>query len=323
HRLPLAALDAHGRRSAVGIRPRHADPRARFRLPPARRRAGRGARGAGPRGARRRQAGSARRAPVGGTAPEGSPRACARGRAASPRPRRARHGSRRGRPRDAPAARGRGDRRGPDGRLCHARQRRDGRSRRGLPRRRPCERRLRRARSRGSAVIEFLGYPFFQRALLAGALTGILCGALSFFVVLRRLAFVGSGVAHAAFGGVALATLLGLPPGLGGLAVSLAVAGATARASESSGVTEDTAVGVFTVAAMAGGVVALGFVKTKLDLFRLMFGNNLTGDPGGLPLLAAATAAILLLLAWYFRPILLSSIDHEGAEAKKLDVRRM
>ncbi len=164
-------------------------------------------------------------------------------------------------------------------------------------------------------MTELLGYPFFQRALFAGALAALLCGALSFFVVLRRLAFVGSGVAHAAFGGVALATLAGLPPGLGGLVASLAVAAATARASESSDVTEDTAVGVFTVAAMAAGVVALGFVKTNVDLFGLMFGNILTVDSRDLVTLAAATAGVLVALAFFFRPLLLASVDEEGARA--------
>lgn len=164
-------------------------------------------------------------------------------------------------------------------------------------------------------MIEFLGYPFFQRALLAGALAALLCGALSFFVVLRRLAFVGSGVAHAAFGGVALATLAGLPPGLGGLVASLAVAAATARASESADVTEDTAVGVFTVAAMAAGVVALGFVKTNVDLFGLMFGNILTVNRTDLLILAGATAGVLVALAFFFRPLLLASVDEEGARA--------
>ena len=162
-------------------------------------------------------------------------------------------------------------------------------------------------------MIEFLSYPFFQRALLAGALTALLCGALSFFVVLRRLAFVGSGVAHAAFGGVAIATLVGLPPGLGGLVASLAVAAATARAAGTSDVTEDTAVGVFTVAAMAAGVVALGFVRTNVDLFGLMFGNILTVDPVDLLILAAATAGVLVALAFFFRPLLLASVDEEGA----------
>jgi ABC-type Mn2+/Zn2+ transport system permease subunit len=162
-------------------------------------------------------------------------------------------------------------------------------------------------------VIEFLSYPFFQRALAAGVLTALLCGSLSFFVVLRRLAFVGSGVAHAAFGGVAVATLLGVPPLAGGLAAALAVAGAAARA-EGSSVTEDSAVGVFTVAAMALGVVALGFVKTNVDLFGLMFGNILTVAPADLAILGVATAAVLVALAAFFRPLLLASVDEEGAE---------
>ncbi len=163
-------------------------------------------------------------------------------------------------------------------------------------------------------MIEFLSYPFFQRALLAGALTALLCGALSFFVVLRRLAFVGSGVAHAAFGGVAVATLFGLPPLAGGLAAALLVAGATARASEGSSVSEDSAVGVFTVAAMALGVVALGFVTTNVDLFGLMFGNILTVAPVDLAVLGVATAAVLAVLAAFFRPLLLASVDEEGAQ---------
>jgi ABC-type Mn2+/Zn2+ transport system permease subunit len=162
-------------------------------------------------------------------------------------------------------------------------------------------------------VIEFLAYPFFQRALAAGVLTALLCGSLSFFVVLRRLAFVGSGVAHAAFGGVAVATLLGVPPLAGGLAAALAVAGAAARA-EGSSVTEDSAVGVFTVAAMALGVVALGFVKTNVDLFGLMFGNILTVAPADLAILGVATMAVLVALAAFFRPLLLASVDEEGAE---------
>ncbi|HQR46344.1 MAG TPA: metal ABC transporter permease [Thermoanaerobaculia bacterium] len=162
---------------------------------------------------------------------------------------------------------------------------------------------------------EFLSFPFFQRAVAAGAVAAVLCGALSFFVVLRRLAFAGSGVAHAAFGGVAIATLLGLPPGLGALAAGLLVAGAASRASGASGISEDAAIGVATVAAMAAGVVALGFVKTNVDLFGLMFGNILTVAPSDLALLGGAGAAVLGALAFWFRPLLLVSVDEDGARA--------
>jgi zinc transport system permease protein len=172
-------------------------------------------------------------------------------------------------------------------------------------------------------VIEFLAYPFFQRALAAGVAAAVLCGALSFFVVLRRLAFAGSGVAHAAFGGVAVATLLGLPPGPGALVAALIVAVATARASEASGVSEDAAIGVSTVALMAVGVVALGFVKTNVDLFGLMFGNILTVSPADLAILVATALGVLALFVAWFRPLLLAAVDEDGARAAGVNVRAM
>lgn len=172
-------------------------------------------------------------------------------------------------------------------------------------------------------MTEFLAFPFFQRALLAGFVVAVVCGALSFFVVLRRLAFVGSGVSHAAFGGVALAALVGAPPGLGALLAALAVALATAKASGDGDLTEDTAVGVFTVAGMAVGVVAISFLETNVDLFGLMFGNILTVDPRDLFALVAASTLVVVLLVLYFRPLLLASIDEDGAFAAGVNVARM
>ena len=172
-------------------------------------------------------------------------------------------------------------------------------------------------------MIEFLAFPFFQRALAAGFVVALVCGALSFFVVLRRLAFVGSGVSHAAFGGVALASLVGAPPGLGALVAALGVALATAQASGEGELTEDTAVGVFTVAAMAVGVVAISFLETNVDLFGLMFGNILTVDPKDLVALVAASTLVLVLLALFFRPLLLASVDEDGAFAAGVNVARM
>lgn len=172
-------------------------------------------------------------------------------------------------------------------------------------------------------MIEFLAYPFFQRALAAGVAAAVLCGALSFFVVLRRLAFAGSGVAHAAFGGVALATLAGLPPGPGALAAALVVAVAAARASEVSGVSEDAAIGVSTVAAMAVGVVALGFATTNVDLFGLMFGNILTVSPADLTILVATALVVLAVFAAWFRPLLLASVDEDGARTAGVNVSAM
>ena len=85
-----------------------------------------------------------------------------------------------------------------------------------------------RARSRTTTKLGRAGlmfeFAFMQRALVAAVLIGIVCGALGFFVVLRRLAFIGVGISHSAIGGVALGIVLGVSPLATGAAFSIAVA---------------------------------------------------------------------------------------------------
>src|SRR5436190_19358349 len=59
-----------------------------------------------------------------------------------------------------------------------------------------------------SFVDTVLHTPLYQNALIAGALTGVCCACLSPLVVLKRMAFVGDGIAHASFGGMGVALFL-------------------------------------------------------------------------------------------------------------------
>ena len=52
-------------------------------------------------------------------------------------------------------------------------------------------------------MTELLSFQFMRYALLAGLIVSVMCGAISNFVVLKRLSFLGAGISHAAFGGVA------------------------------------------------------------------------------------------------------------------------
>jgi ABC-type Mn2+/Zn2+ transport system permease subunit len=54
-------------------------------------------------------------------------------------------------------------------------------------------------------LVEPLSYAFFTRALLVGVLIGAMCGALGVFIVLRRMSYIGHGLAHSVLGGVAVA----------------------------------------------------------------------------------------------------------------------
>lgn len=66
-----------------------------------------------------------------------------------------------------------------------------------------------------SSLLDPFTVVFVQRALLTGALVAVICGVVGTWVVLRGMAFLGEAMAHGMLPGIAVATLLGIPPVLG------------------------------------------------------------------------------------------------------------
>ncbi len=95
--------------------------------------------------------------------------------------------------------------------------------------------------------MDFWHYAFMQRALVGGVMIGLLTAVIGVYVVLRGMSFVGAGVAHASFGGVAVGFLLGADPLWAAVVFCLAVAWGIGAVTRRGGVKEDTAVGIFSL----------------------------------------------------------------------------
>jgi len=161
-----------------------------------------------------------------------------------------------------------------------------------------------------------LEHAFMQRAFAAGILVGAVCGVLGFFVVLRRLAFIGVGISHSALGGVALGLLLGVSPLLTGGAFALVVALGIALAGSRSGLGRDTVIGVFFSGAMAFGVVlASAGHGVQQELFGYLFGNVLAVTSRELAGLAVGGVSVVAALLALLRPQLFLAFDEEIARA--------
>lgn len=168
-------------------------------------------------------------------------------------------------------------------------------------------------------MIEFLSYEFGRRALLAGLVVGLGCAVLAFFVVLRRMAFIGVGISHAALGGVALGVVLGVPPVAAAAAFSVVVAWVIGWISGRGRISEDTAIGVFFPTAMALGVALISFSPTyRQDLMGYLFGNILSVRSADVWMLGAFAALSLGVLAGLFKEFLFWGVDEEGARAAGL-----
>lgn len=167
--------------------------------------------------------------------------------------------------------------------------------------------------------MEFLSYGFIQRALLTGALLAVTCAVLAVFVVLRRMAFIGVGISHAALGGVAVGLLAGVPPVLAAGVFSVGVAWMVGWITRRGEVSADTAIGVFFPTAMALGVALMSLSQTyRQDLVAYLFGNILSVGPQDLISLLALFGIASSVLVLFFKEFLFLGVDEEGAKAAGL-----
>lgn len=171
-------------------------------------------------------------------------------------------------------------------------------------------------------TFDFISLGFMQRALLAGIIMSIVCGTLSIFILLRRLAFIGVGISHAAFGGIALGFLIGMNPMVSGIIFSIIVAFLIGWTRSRGKIEQDTTIGIFYSAAMAMGVVLLSFSKYyNVDIFGFLFGNILTIGNEDLWAIGIAGFIVLLFISLIFKELIYMSFDEEMATVSGIPVK--
>jgi zinc transport system permease protein len=155
---------------------------------------------------------------------------------------------------------------------------------------------------------------FMIRALIGGVLVSVLLSLLGFFVVLRRMSFIGVGIAHAAFGGVALGQFLGLPVFASAAVFSIAAGLGIGAVTRRGKIKEDTAIGIFFAAGMALGVLFLALKPGyTADLVSYLFGSILAVTPTDLYIMSGVALVIIVVIALFFKELLASSYDRDLA----------
>jgi zinc transport system permease protein len=173
-------------------------------------------------------------------------------------------------------------------------------------------------------ISDALGYEFFQRALMAGLLASVACGVVGTFVVVRRIASISGGLAHASFGGIGLGYLVGFPPMAGALAFGIASALGIGVAELRLRQGMDTLIAMVWAVGMALGIVFASLAPGPTpDLLSYLFGNILFVPPVYLWLTAALDVVLLLLMRFRFRQLQAVAFDEEFSWVIGLPVGRM
>jgi zinc transport system permease protein len=173
-------------------------------------------------------------------------------------------------------------------------------------------------------MLDLMQYGFIQRAFLAGALIAVLCSTLGVFLVLRRLSLIGDGLAHVAFGGVAVGLLLRTAPLYAAIPIVLLSGLGIMKLTEKTRVYADTSIGIVSAIGIAGGVlIASASGGFNIDLFSYLFGNILTISAEDVALSGLLSGCVILVIVLFYHELRAVSFDEELARVSGIRTSRI
>jgi zinc transport system permease protein len=171
-------------------------------------------------------------------------------------------------------------------------------------------------------IFRFFEFQFFQNAILGGTITALACAWVGLFLILRKEAMIGDGIAHTAFGGIALGLLLGINPILTALLVSvLAVLGISYMRRRGLA-QSDSAIAVMLALGFSTGLIIISLAGGfNVELFSFLFGSILTISQTDLIIVSILGISTILILGIFYKELLSITFDEEDARLMGIPVR--
>lgn len=170
-------------------------------------------------------------------------------------------------------------------------------------------------------IFEILRYGFMQKAFVTGIVVAIACSILGIFLILRRQALIGDGLAHISFGGIASAMLFNVLPILGALVFAVIGALGILKITEKADLHGDTAIGIVSHASLGIGIfiasIASGF---NVDLMSYLFGSILSIKMADMVLSILLALVVIFVIFLFYRDILYLTFDEESARTSGVKV---
>lgn len=163
---------------------------------------------------------------------------------------------------------------------------------------------------------------FMKHALLAILVVTPLFGLLSTMVVESRMAFFSDALGHSAFTGMAIGAICGLADPVGGAVVfAVVIAFLFTLVRQKTRMASDTAISVFSSAAVALGIFISTMGGQSFTKFNsLLIGDILSVSPAEIGLLAIILLLVVVLWATSFNQMMLSSVHQALADSRGIKV---
>ena len=175
-----------------------------------------------------------------------------------------------------------------------------------------------------SYLLRLLGYRFFQYALLGGSIAAFSCALVGLFVILRKQAMIGDGVAHVSFGGIAIGLYLGVEPLITALIVSILAVFGISYMRRRGLADSDAATAVILAVGFSTGLIIISLAGGfNVELFSYLFGSILTIGTGDLMLVSVLGVSSLALVGVFYKELLSITFDEQASRLMGIPVEAL
>ena len=178
-----------------------------------------------------------------------------------------------------------------------------------------------------AAVLDLLAEPmrhgFMIKAMLVASFVGIVCAAMSCFIILKGWSLVGDAVTHAVLPGLILAYVAGLPMALGAVVSGVACVLSAGALRARCRVKPDAVLGIAFTGFLAVGLILLAMVPGDVHFMHVLFGNVLGIEPDDLVQALVVGSLALAAIVALRRDLILFCFDPGHARVIGLSPARL
>lgn len=178
-------------------------------------------------------------------------------------------------------------------------------------------------------LMTYLQYPFVRNALIVGVLISLCSSLLGVTLVLKRFSFIGDGLSHVAFGGIAIAAVMNVTNEmLIVLPVTIISAILLLRTGQNTKIKGDAAIAMISVGALAFGYLLMNVFSSSSnisgDVCTTLFGSTsiLTLSSWEVILCIVLSVLVVLIFVLFYNKIFAVTFDEDFAVASGTDANR-
>ena len=165
-------------------------------------------------------------------------------------------------------------------------------------------------------ITTLFSYSFVTRAVIVGILVSLCSAVLGVSLVLKRYSMIGDGLSHVSFGALAVAAALNMAPLTISIPIVIASAFLILRLSSSNTIGGDSAIAIFSSAALAIGIIITSMTKgINADICNYMFGSILAMSDGDVLISIILSAVVLFLYILFYNRLFSITFDESFARA--------